>query len=103
MKKLIFCEYSFDNCRVKLKFADGSMIAIDTVTVENELIRNMYEQSELDYLIDNAPLEHADFILNGDPETYLKTVTEYKPFDSQCSDHSGYNILSGWAGFLRAW
>ena len=23
----------------------------------------------------------ATFILNGDPETYLKTVTEYKPWD----------------------
>ena len=26
--------------------------------------------------------EHAELILNGDPETYLKTVTEYKPLDS---------------------
>jgi len=25
---------------------------------------------------------YADLILNGDPETYLKTVTEYKPLDS---------------------
>ena len=39
----------------------------------------MYERSELDYLIYNAPLEYADLILNGDPETYLKTVTEYRP------------------------
>ena len=29
----------------------------------------------------NAPLEYADLILNGDPETYLKTVTEYKNLD----------------------
>jgi hypothetical protein len=42
----------------------------------------MYERSELGYLICNALLEHADLILNGDPETYLKTVTEYKPLDS---------------------
>ncbi|MFR3063512.1 MAG: DUF6061 family protein [Holdemanella porci] len=27
-------------------------------------------------------MEYADLILNGDPETYLKTVTEYKPWDS---------------------
>ena len=25
---------------------------------------------------------YADLVLNGDPETYLKTVTEYKPLDS---------------------
>ena len=42
----------------------------------------MYERSELDYLFCNALLEYTDLILNGDPETYLKTVTEYKPLDS---------------------
>ena len=73
MKKLISCEYNFDNCCVELKFTDGSMIAIDTIAVENEVARNMYERSELDYLIYNAPLEYADLILNGDPETYLRT------------------------------
>ena len=52
------------------------MIAIDTIAVENEAAHKMYERSELDYLIYNAPLEYADFILNGDPKTYLKTVTE---------------------------
>ena len=31
MKKLISCEYNFDNCCVELKFYDGSMIAIDTI------------------------------------------------------------------------
>ena len=32
-------------------------------------------------IIYNASLEYADLILNGDPETYLKTVTEYKHLD----------------------
>ena len=81
MKNLISCEYNFDNCCVELEFNDGSMITIDTIAVENEVARNMYERSELDYLIYNAPLEYADLILNGDPESYLKTVTEYKPLD----------------------
>lgn len=81
MKKLISCEFNFDTVCVELKFGDGSMIAIDTIAVENEVARNMYERSELDYLINNAPLEYADLILNGDPETYLKTVTKYKPLD----------------------
>ena len=51
MKRLISCEYNFDNCCVELKFTDGSMIAIDTIAAENEVARNMYERSELDYLI----------------------------------------------------
>ena len=70
-----------DNCYVELKFADGSMIAIDTIAVENEVANNMYQRSELDYLIYNDPIGYADLILNGDPEAYLKAVTEYKPLD----------------------
>lgn len=70
MKKLICCEFNIDTACVELKFTDGSVIAIDTIAVENEVARNMYEQSELDYLIYNAPLEYADLILNGDPEAY---------------------------------
>ena len=34
-----------------------------------------------DYLIYNDPIGYADLVLNGNPETYLKTVTEYKPVD----------------------
>ena len=82
MKTLISCAYNMDNCCVELKFADGSMIAIDTIAVENEVADNMYQRSELDYLIYNDPIGYADLILNGDPETYLKTETEYKPLDS---------------------
>ena len=82
MKKLISCKFNFDTVCVELKFSDGSVIAIDTIAVENEIADNMYQRSELDYLIYNDPLAYAELILNGDPETYLKTVTEYKPLDS---------------------
>ena len=82
MNKLLFCEYNMDTACVELKYADGSMIAIDTNAVEREFCDNMYQRSELDWLIYNAPLEYADLILNGDPEKYLKTVTQYKPMDS---------------------
>ena len=81
MTHLISCEFNMDTACVELKFADGRMISIDTIAVENEVADNMYQRSELDYLIYNAPLEYADLILNGDPETYLKTVTEYKNLD----------------------
>ena len=81
MKNLISCAFNMATACVELKFANGSMIAIDTIAVENEAANNMYQRSELDYLIYNAPLEYADLILNGDPEAYLKTVTEYKSLD----------------------
>lgn len=55
---------------------------IDCTAVENEDADNMYQRSELDFLIYNDPAAYAELILNGDPEAYLKTVTEYKPLDS---------------------
>ena len=82
MKRLLSCEFNMDTACVELKFNDGSMIAIDTIAVENEVADNMYQRSELNWLIYNAPLEYADLILNGDPEKYLKAVTQYKPLDS---------------------
>ena len=81
MKKLISCKFNFDTVCVELKFSDGSMIAIDTIAVENEIADNMYQRLELDYLIYNDPIAYAELILNDDPEAYLKTVTEYKPLD----------------------
>ena len=82
MDRLISCKFNMDTACVELKFFDGSMIAIDTIAVENEVADNMYQRSELDYLIYNDPIGYADLILNGDSKTYLKTVTEYKPLDS---------------------
>ena len=79
MKRLLSCEFNMDTACVELKFANGSMIAIDTIAVENEVADNIYQRSELDWLIYNDPAAYADLVLNGDPETYLKTVTEYKP------------------------
>lgn len=81
MTYLISCEFNMDTACVELKFANGSMIAIDTIAVENEVADNIYQRSELDWLIYNDPAAYADLVLNGDPETYLKTVTEYKPLD----------------------
>ncbi len=80
--KLLSCAFNMDTACVELKFDDGSTIAIDTIAVENEVTDNMYQRSELDYLIYNDPLAYAELMLNGDPETYLKTVTECEPLDS---------------------
>ncbi len=81
MKKLVSCEFNMDTVCVELRFSDGMMLSIDTIAVENEVADNMYQRSELDYLIYNDPIGYADLILNGDPKMYLKTVTEYKPLD----------------------
>lgn len=81
MKRLLSCEFNMDTVCVELKFSDGSMIAIGTIAVENEVADNIYQRSELDYLIYNDPIAYADLVLNGNPEAYLKAVTEYKLLD----------------------
>ena len=81
MKKLLSCSFNMDSGCVELKFSDVSMIAINCTAVENEVADNMYQRSELDYLIYNDPIAYADLILNGDPVVYLKAVTEYRPLD----------------------
>ena len=63
-----------DSGCVELKFNDGSMIAINCTAVENEIADNMYQRSELDYLIYNDPLAYAELILNGEPEEYLRNA-----------------------------
>ena len=80
--KILSCAFNMNTACVELKFDDSSMIAIDTIAVENEIADNMYQRSELDYLIYNDPVAYVELILNGDPVKYLKTVTVYKPFEN---------------------
>ena len=77
MNKIISCEFNIDTACVEVKYADGSMISIDCTRVENEVARNMYEASELDWLVYNAPVDYVNLLLHGDIREYLKNVTEY--------------------------
>ena len=81
MRRLISCEFNMDTACVELKFSDGSMIAIDTIAVENEIADNMYQQSELDWLIYNKPLEYAQLVLGGELEQYVKRTPEHRLMD----------------------
>ena len=81
MERLFSCEFNMDTACVELKFTDGSMITIDTIAVENEVADNMYQRSELDWLICNKPLEYAQLVLGGDLERYVKGTPEYRLMD----------------------
>ena len=80
-KKVITCAFNIDTARVEIKYADGSMIAIDCTLVEAEVARNIYESSELEWLVYNAPVDYVNLLLHGDIREYLRNVTEYYPFD----------------------
>ena len=69
MKNPIYCAFNMDTACVELLFSDGSRIAIDTVGAENEVADNLYQRSELDWLIHNKPLEYAQLVLGGELHT----------------------------------
>ena len=81
-KKVISCAFNIDTARVEVKYADGSMIAIDCTLVKAEFARNMYESSELEWLVYNAPVDYVNLLLHGDVREYLRNVTEYHPFEN---------------------
>ena len=81
MKRLISCSFNMDTACVELKFTDGSMIAIDTIAVENEVAGNMYQRSELDWLLYNKPLEYAQLVLGDDLEQYVHGTPEHRLMD----------------------
>ena len=81
MDRLISCAFNMDTACVELKFFDGSMIAIDTIAVENEVADNMYQRSELDWLIYNKPLEYAQLVFSGDLEQYVQGTPEHRLMD----------------------
>jgi hypothetical protein len=81
MKQLISCEFNIDTACVELKYSDDSMIAINCTAVEDEVANSCFQRSELDWLIYNDPLSYTELILNGDPEEYLRTVTETPQLD----------------------
>ena len=72
MKKILKCEYNMDTAYVELIFDDGTRISIDTIAVENEVADNMYQRSELDWLIYNKPLEYAQLVLENGLEEYVR-------------------------------
>lgn len=77
--QIMSCEFNIDTACVEVKLTDGSMVSIDCDTVEAEYANNMYEVSELDYLIYNEPLSYAKLLLSGNIEEYLRNNTDYTP------------------------
>lgn len=81
-KKVISCEFNIDTGCVEVRYTDGSTLAINCTKAENEIARNMYEASELDWLVHNAPFDYVNLLLHGDIREYLKNVTQYRPFEN---------------------
>lgn len=70
--------YDMDENCVFVWMTDGKIVAINCTKVENAFADNLYERSELDYLIFIDPIGYAELVLNGDAKQYLKAVTTCK-------------------------
>jgi hypothetical protein len=78
MNELLSCRFNMDTACVELRFSNGTKISIDTNAVENEIADNMYQRSELDWLIYNRPLEYVQLILNGNIEQYVQAHPDHQ-------------------------
>lgn len=81
MKRIVSCEFNMDTGCVEAKYEDGSMIAINCTAVENQIADNMYQRSELDWLIYNEPHTYVNLILSGEIDAYLKGHPEHTLMD----------------------
>lgn len=66
MDKSISCEFNIDTACVEVKYTDVSMISINCTKVENEVVRNMCEASERDWLVYKAPIDYVKLLLDRD-------------------------------------
>ena len=78
MKRIVSCEFNMDTGCVETKYNDGSMIAINCTAVENQIADNMYQRSELDWLIYNEPHTYVNLVLSGEIDSYLMGKPEHK-------------------------
>ena len=83
INNIISCEFNIDTACVEVKLTDGSMVSIDCDAVEDGYARNMYEVSELDYLIYNEPMSYVRLLLSDKMEEYLRNNTDYTPLSEK--------------------
>ena len=79
---IIDAGYDMDSGYIYAKFITGNIVLIDCDETEKAYADNMYERSELDYLIYNDPAAHVELILDNEVEKHLIKVTQYTPLNS---------------------
>ena len=77
---IISCEFNIDTACVEIILIDNSVASINCDAINAEFVNNMYETTELDYLIYNKPMSYVRLLLSGKMEEYLRNSTDYTPF-----------------------
>ena len=77
MDRIIFAQFDMDSGCVYAWAEHCNLILIDCDAVEKAFAKDMYQRSELDYLIYNDPKGYAELVWNESPVEYLRIVTDY--------------------------
>ena len=83
MNKLLSCRYNMDTDRVKVRFEDGTTVAIDCTAIEDEYGNTPTQRAELDWLLYNKSLEYAQMVLSGEIEHYLSLGCDHGRLEEQ--------------------
>ena len=81
-KKVLSCGFNIDTACVEVTYEGGTKLSIYCPRVEDMVAKNMYERSELDWLVYNAPVDYVNLLLHGDIRAYLNNATDYHPLDN---------------------
>lgn len=77
MIKALHCFYNIDTASVEVTFSDGSLLSIYTPAVDDELNLTTTQQTELDWLLYNEPMEYVQLLLSGEVYHYLQATPEH--------------------------
>ena len=80
--KIKEAKFDMDSNYVYAALDSGDIIFVDCDAFERAYAENMYQRSELDYLIYNDPAAYVELILDNEVEKYLKKVTRHTPLSS---------------------
>ena len=83
MHNLLSCRYNMDINRLEALFADGTILAIDCIAVEDEYSNTPAQRTELDWLLYNKPLEYAQLVLGGEIGHYLSLGCDHGRLEDQ--------------------
>ena len=80
--KVLSCAFNIDTACVEVVYENGSKLSIYCPRVEDMVAENMYERSELTWLVYNAPVDYVNLLFHGNVRAYLNNATDYHPLDN---------------------
>ena len=72
-----FAKFDMDTGYVCAKLSNGNIILINCTAYEQAYAENLYQRSELDYLIYNDPVGYVELVIEGNPESYLRAIGNF--------------------------